>query len=86
MLAPVAAVTFTVSPGSEVTPLTAGPEKSLPVTTMVVVLVALVRFVSFLATGGSLTSTRVMETVAGVEVSGPSSVRRERERSRRRCG
>ena len=36
MVAPVAAVTFTVSPGSEVTPLTAGPEKSLLVTPIVV--------------------------------------------------
>jgi hypothetical protein len=69
---PVAAVTVIVSPGSELTPPTAGPEKSLLVTPIVAVPVAVIVFVSFLATGGSLTSTSVIETVAGVEVSSPS--------------
>ena len=52
-----AAVTVTVSVGSEVTPPRNGPETSFAVTGMVVVDVTVKDLASNLATGGSLTST-----------------------------
>ena len=74
LLPPLTPVTVMLSVGSEVTPPKTGPTRSLLVTAIVVVFVAVIVGKSDLATGGSFTSTMVSVIVTAADVASRSSL------------